>query len=160
MSVDPSPLAAAFVTDHRLITRRLNRLRKAVRRDDLPAARRIAAELDRLAGPHIQFEEEVLYPHIGRILGEAYAVQLYHEHDAGRTALGRITRPGRPGAFSPAEREELERLLDTAVEHAGTCATLVSHLSEVPPQDQAEMHSRLLAARRDPLRWTELPEHG
>jgi hemerythrin-like domain-containing protein len=157
MTAEQNPLTEAFVSDHRQITRRLSRLLKAVRDGDFEQSREIAVEVNRLAGPHIQFEEEFLYPHIARLLGRDYAVRLYEEHEAGRSVLKQLTRGDRATGFAAGEREALERLLGTAVEHAATCATLVSRMAEAPFNVQASMRAGLDRCRAAGLRWTELP---
>ncbi|HUG90390.1 MAG TPA: hemerythrin domain-containing protein [Planctomycetaceae bacterium] len=160
MTAERTPLAEAFVIDHREITRGLARLSQAVRDGDFTASRELALDVDRLAGPHILFEEQVLYPQIARLLGRDYAVQLYGEHEAGRSALEQLTRSDRPAGFRPGEQEELSRLLGAAVEHAATCATLVSRLSEFPRTVQIEMQARLDECHAASPAWTSLPRDG
>ena len=82
-----SELGEAFVEDHQHLTRGLNNILQALHRSDLQKAARMAGELDVLAGPHIQFEEEVLYPKVAKAQGEEFVNGLYHEHQLGKDAL-------------------------------------------------------------------------
>lgn len=150
-------LGDAFVHDHRQTTRRLSRLLKALRRNDPAEARRLADELDRIAGPHIRFEEEIFYPEVARILGREYAARLYDEHQIGRGALADILSRDTAGPLEPEEQKDLVGRVETAVSHAASCGTLLSHLTGMEESQQAEMLSRLEELRREGKRWTELP---
>jgi hypothetical protein len=71
-------LHMAFLEDHRHLTKGLAGLLKSLRRSDAPGATMIARELDRVAGPHMAFEETVLYPELVARLGQAFVDQLHH----------------------------------------------------------------------------------
>lgn len=151
-----SPLREAFLEDNRKLTRGLLRLLDALKENDLVAARREADRLDQDAGPHMAFEEQVFYPTLDRILGSAFVDQLYHEHaegqDAVRTVLNR--EPDHP--FADHERQALVEHVETALEHALSCGTLLSHVDVLEAPAKQEMLERLLELRRRGRRWTAL----
>jgi hypothetical protein len=156
MPTSRSPLAKAFLEDHRKMTRQMARLRDALRRDDLTAAVRLADELDQVAGPHIEFEETIYYPVLIEPLGKTFVKQLYREHDQGLKAVKALTRRkpnGKP--FSPSERQRLLEQVQTALEHAGTCGTLVSYLASVDEKQQSTLLEQLEKTRSQQRRWTE-----
>jgi hypothetical protein len=152
-----SELEKAFLDDHRHLTRGLSRLLEALRRNDVAEARQVADELDRVAGPHIEFEEETFYPQIGRAIGASNLDRLYEEHQVGLHAVDTLRRrdPGHP--LEPAERDTLVEEVQVALDHAVSCATLLSHLGDLDEKRQRELLDRLHDARRRGRRWSELP---
>ncbi len=154
---DSSSLAAAFTEDHRHFTRGLSHLLEALERDDLATAVELAEALDRVVGPHIEFEEEVFYPEVARALGSDYVHQLYHEHRIGQEALRTLLSHRRDGSLAADVRDELLSELRTAMDHALSCGTLLSQVT----RQSVEAQERMLERRREMLerghRWTELP---
>lgn len=152
-------LHQAFLEDHRQLTRGLAGIRQALRDRDLAEAARLAEELDRRAGPHMEFEETVFYPGLRNKLGSEFVDRLYHEHDTGRSAVAALIAMGPRATPTEAECRRLAERVDTALDHAKSCGTLLSHLGELDEQEHAEMLEELLAARERGRRWTELERH-
>ncbi len=152
-----SELARAFTDDHRVFTRGLSRILKALRRDDPATAVALAKELDRAVGPHIEFEEQVFYPVLVESLGKDFVSQLYREHRIGQTAVSvLVSHP--QGEPLPAEaRDRLIGQLETAMDHALSCGTLLSHVTSRDAADQLRMLEQLEDFSRRGHRWTELP---
>jgi hypothetical protein len=155
-----SQLGKAFVEDHRHLIRGFTDLKSALEQGDLDAARRIADQLDRAAGSHIRFEEEVLYPRVAEVRGRAFADRLYAEHAVGRAVIRQILDLPEGSALDPALRDQCVAGTGTALDHVLRCGTLLSHLTAPDASQQAELLDVLEAMRRHPRRWTELPEHG
>ena len=157
---ESTALAQAFGADHRSMMRGLAAILREIEAADCAAARQQAHEVDQLAGPHIQFEEEVLYPEIGRARGAEYERQLRDEHATIRNALARLlateVSPGEERAFC----EELRPAFETAVQHAESCGTLISHLKTLPSGEQERALARLLQLRELGTRWTAIPAPG
>ena len=154
MSVTVGSLAHAFVEDHRVFTRELVRLKEALQRRDWPEARRVADRLDLAAGPHIAFEERELYPLLGRIRGKAFADAMYAEHQEGASVI-RALAPARPDPDEP-EAQLLVEHANTMLDHAVRCGSLLSYVNTLDQTEQARLLDRLLACRKQPLRWSEL----
>ena len=57
-------LQTAFVDDHQTMTRGYVDLLEAIQSRDFALASQTAARIDELAGPHIEFEEQCLYPEV------------------------------------------------------------------------------------------------
>ncbi len=152
-----SPLAQAFIEDHQKVTRALVGLRDAVERGTLAEASARAQELDRVAGPHMEFEEKVFYPQVARMLGAEDTAMLYAEHHEGQEVVKALLGKEAAEPFSDGERTRLLRGLQTAFEHVLSCGTLVSHVTTLDAQDQARLLERLLAFRERGRRWSELP---
>lgn len=157
--VAESPLTAAFTEDHRSFTRGLSRILKALKSGDDATAVRLADELDRAVGPHIEFEEQVFYPEVAKSRGKEFTRELYREHRVGQSALKALLEPGRT-TFSAAEREDLVSRLETAMDHALSCGTLLSHITTRGEAEQERMLQELRQASRRGRRWTELPAGG
>jgi hypothetical protein len=153
-----SRVVEEFVADHRRMTRGLADLLSMLRRRELSAAIGAADLLDREAGAHIEFEEHVLYPEVGRSRGPQLEEKLRDEHEVVRRGLLRLQKLPAPDADDPQVRAELERAFETAIQHAEHCGTLISHLAALSPQRQQEALGRLEEFRRAGRRWTEL--HG
>ncbi len=148
-------LRDAFVEDHRHLTRGLNRLLKTLRAGDVESGVQIAEELDRTAGPHIQFEEEVLYPEIARTRGSEFTGRLYDEHGQALRAI-RTLLDADPEELPASAREQVIQDAQTGLDHAVSCGTLLSHLTTLPEEIQERLLGRLMELRREGRRWSEL----
>jgi hypothetical protein len=152
----PIFLREAFHQDHRVLVRDLKALREALLSRDVGEATRLADELDRAVGPHMQFEEEVFYPTLEKVLGRKFVDNLYDEHAEGQAAVRAL---GARPEGEPFRREERDRLLvqvELALNHALSCGTLTSHLAALSPEVRSEMLVQLLEIRARGGRWTEL----
>lgn len=157
METKNSPLTQAFLEDHREMTRRIAGLLDALKQDDCETAFQLAEELDRVAGPHLEFEEEAFYPLLIEARGREFVERLYHEHAEGRKAIEALLALKKTGEpLGTAQREEVLQGVQTALDHAGTCGTLLSHVSVLDDVRQAELLEKLQEARQRRHRWTEL----
>ncbi len=152
-------LSDAFLEDHQHLTRGLSATLDALEKDDLPGAVRLADELDRRAGPHIEFEEEVFYPEVAKSRGPDYVAQLHREHDSGRVAINRLLGNRTRERLEPEERTRIVAGLHEALDHAVSCGTLLSHVTTLDPARQQEVLEQLLSYRRKGHRWTDRPPY-
>ena len=76
-----SALVQAFLVDHRQFMKLLYDVSTALKDGDVKRARMLAENLNSIGGPHIAFEEAVLYPTL-QAEGEerAFVDSLYDEH--------------------------------------------------------------------------------
>jgi hypothetical protein len=149
-------LRDAFLEDHRALTRGLTRLVQALQQNDVALAVQLAEQLDRTVGAHMEFEEHVFYPELEKVLGAEFVSRLYHEHELGQGAVRSLVAhdPGAP--IDEDQRTELIGQLQTALEHALGCGTLLSHVAALDADAQAAMHAQLLAIRNTGTRWSTL----
>ncbi len=154
-------LRAAFLEDHRAMTRGFKRALDAVEANRMDDAVRAADDVDRVAGAHIAFEETVLYPRLREIVGDTYVDQLFDEHGEGRKAIASLLE-ARDGAAdeSAVDRGQVVAQLQTALDHAVTCGTLLSHVDAFSSAEQESMLARLLALRAGAPRWCAAPAAG
>jgi hypothetical protein len=157
MDNESSSLRNEFLSDHRRLTQGLARIQQALQANNLALARRVAHEVDRLAGPHVEFEEQVLYPELARVFGRHFVQQLHHEHEVGKQALRALVTQGEADLLDSSERAEILREVGAAMEHAFSCGTLLSHVDALEPADQARMLAQLDEIRTRGRRWTNLP---
>ena len=152
----PATLRDAFLEDHRHLTGGLSRALEALRRDDDAGAIREADLMDRTVGPHMAFEERVLYPLLAGLIGEQYVLRLLQEHGVGKQAVQRLLDQGPGVPLKPEERASLIESLDLMLDHAVGCGTLLSHLDGLHEERRKRLLDQLLALRRGEVRWTEL----
>lgn len=70
-----------FRNDHRQIRDLIMNLITAFIQNDMVKADKLTDKLNLVAGPHFQFEEEVLYPELIPLYGSEYINKLYIDHD-------------------------------------------------------------------------------
>lgn len=154
-------LHEAFLADHRALTRGLNDLRAALSQADTARACLVAGELDLRAGPHMEFEETLLYPALVRPLGAPAVRSLYREHAVGRAAIRQLQRlaeasaDDEPHLDEPTRRALLEQV-DTILEHVLGCGSLISHLDRLGAAEQRVMLGELRRLNRAGKRWTDI----
>ena len=91
-------LSIAFQRDHAVLGRGLHELAAALRDGDILSAKRVAAELDRDAGPHIAFEEQCFYPRMRDLLSDPKSTGSMRSTALVKLPLARSWRcPTRPG---------------------------------------------------------------
>jgi hypothetical protein len=151
-----STLRDAFLEDHQHLTRGFSDLIAAVRGDDPEDAGKIADELDRAAGPHIEFEETVYYPALVPALGADAVRRFYHEHAAGLRVIVAVLERDASKPFAEEEREALLADAREALDHALSCGTLLSHIVALDEERQAEMLDALNRTRGRGHRWSEM----
>lgn len=151
-------LAKAFLEDHKHLTQGFSSLLRALEEDDIAKASEIANDIDRLAGPHIEFEEEFFYPVVERSRGREYVSRLYKEHGAGLQVVKSLRE--REKKLDPKETEALVTAARTALDHAVSCGTLLSHVTTLGEQEQADLLQKLLDLRKHGRRWTAMMEEA
>ncbi len=148
-------LETAFLADHKKLTRGFRDLIKALEADDRAGVTRLTTELDLAAGPHIEFEEHVLYPTVEEERGGAYGDTLRHEHQVARSALCfLLDHADEP--LKPEDRARVIQQLRVGFEHAVACGSLLSHITVLDEASQEKMLGKLREYREQKLRWTKL----
>lgn len=148
-----SKLELAFLEDHRHLLKGLRAMGNALEAGDVERARSEAREVDRLVGPHMRFEEEEFYPTLREVLGDDYVDRLYDEHSEGQNAVRLLVGSEEP--LDAAERERLKGQIQTTLDHAVSCGTLLSHLDALDDSRQEKLLDRLLELRERQQLWSE-----
>mgnify|MGYP003381814514 CR=1 FL=1 len=140
-------LETEFAHDHRSLTRGFAQIMEALRQDDWTKAVQLATDLNQHGGPHISFEERVLYPIVRMSLGEEYVRNLYDEHDIAIDALrDLISHPSLADA-NEERKQYLLKMLQTGLDHAVSCGSLLSHLTVLDETTQEHLLDELHKSR-------------
>ena len=156
MDITNSSLSKAFMEDHRDLTQGFAQILLALRVNDLQRAALIAERLDRTAGPHIEFEEKVLYPAVAKDRGGQYTARLYREHRLGVELLVRLMESKGKTKLEALEREKSIQDVQIVVDHALSCGTLLSHLTILETEEQEKLLKQLLDFRQAGHLWSQL----
>lgn len=156
MKTEKTPLEEAFLEDHRHLTHGLARIREALRTADDTEAARTADEVDRVVGPHMRFEEEVFYPKLVEKLGGDFVDQLYGEHEIGQSAVKALVGLKPEERLTEGRRKELLDEVGTALQHARSCGTLLSHIADLDESEHRAMLQKLKKLRGSGIRWTDV----
>lgn len=148
-------LELEFLADHKKLTQGFQKLIAAVEENSPEETRRLADELDLVAGPHIEFEEHTLYPTVEGARGAEFGKALRREHQVARTAL-QFLQSQNSSPLSNDDRARVLEQLRVGFDHAVACGSLLSHLTVMTPVEQGEMLATLRSLRTQKLRWTEL----
>ncbi len=144
----------AFLVDHKKFMKLLVDVHAALQCGDISRAKTLGVELNAVGGPHIAFEEAVLYPAIDAATQDrGFVGQLYGEHQTIVKALTELLRLDESDEQRLAEVTEAFRL---GVEQAEHCGTLISRLSQMDECDQKEALDELIQLRSSKIVWTEL----
>ena len=149
-------LQAAFVDDHRAMTRGYRDLLEAVQSGDFVAATRIASTLDQRAGPHIEFEEQCLYPEVEESRGEMYTSRLYDEHAEVLSAIVELQSIPDDATPSKERTAHWAKQIQHGLDHAAACGSLLSHLQAQSAEQQQQFLEDLMRFRQQGHRWSEL----
>lgn len=149
-------LQDAFVEDHQKLTKGLSKLLTLVEASRFEEAARVARELDAVAGAHIEFEEKRFYPEVEKVRGPEYVDNLYDEHQSGVEAIRSLERLGGQKDVDPKERDRILHHLRRALDHTVSCGSLLSHVTSLNEEAQADLLKDLERFRSSGHRWTEL----
>jgi hypothetical protein len=160
MSDPVKQLLAAFQRDHATLGRGLHDLAVALRDRDILSAKRLAAELNQNAGPHIAFEEQYFYPKMRELIGDQEVDRLYAEHRVGQAALGRIL--SMPDAAWPNGNQVVVLLCDVELmeRHVAECGEMFGAMGRIPAGEQRALLAQLDELRASGQYWTELAPAG
>ncbi len=153
-----SAVVQAFLADHQQFMKLLYEVGAALNAGDVERARQLGAELDRVAGPHIAFEESVLYPAIDKQTQDrSFVPRLYDEHTSIVRALSKLLATGE---VDQQGLGELQTAFAEGLGHAEHCGTLISRLSALDPVDQQQALDELHRLRASNQKWTQLKKEA
>lgn len=152
---ETSELIKAFQEDHRVLGRGFYEISTALRGGDMAKAKDWAARVDREAGAHIAFEEEVFYPRLRELVGEEETDRLYDEHGEGLRVVQRLKTLGDEEGLDDSARQELLEFSEEMENHIAECGTLFGTIGRIPPAEQDALLSKLLEWRRKAPTWSD-----
>jgi hemerythrin-like domain-containing protein len=149
-----SALQQEFLDDHRVLIAGIKGIIEALEGGDSAKAVALASELDRQAGAHMAFEEEVFYPRLAEVYGEEFVTQMVSEHEAGQRAVRTLLAKNHDQPLTAEQREHVLEDLDVALKHVMSCGTMLSELSSGAEGQDARALERLRRLRDQGERWT------
>ena len=149
-----SPLVTEFLKDHQQFSRLLYEISKLLDAGEIEKAQERADELNRLAGPHIAYEEAELYPRLQQMgvtsVSEEHLVGEHHQ------VLDAVELLLSPGTLTPEQVAECREGIRVALDHAEHCGSLISLVSRLDEREQAASLVVLKQLRHEGKSWTEL----
>ena len=147
-----SALQQEFLDDHRVLISGLRDIITAIETDELERAVETAKRLDREAGAHMAFEEEVFYPQLARTYGDEFVERMVAEHEAGHRAIKSLIARQDAPRLAAEERSEILDDLGVALKHVMSCGTMLSELGtgKADVDEGALDHLRTLRDRAEP----------
>ena len=149
-------LKQEFIKDHQKLTRGFAQIIKAVKDCKWSDATAAAKELNREGGPHIAFEEDVLYPRVAQSRSEQSVRHLYEEHQDAIAAIQFLSTHSEGADITPDTKVELVNKLQTSLDHAVSCGTLLSYLTVLDESMQDELLAKLEQHRAEGKSMTDL----
>src|SRR3972149_4645697 len=132
-----------FREDHRQVRDGLLNIVNALKAKDVPEARRILDNINKLVGPHFRYEEEALYPALKVYLGE-YVDQLLTEHDGVIQTAATCAQLLEKDHLTDEEGEQDARAAKALLIHVSNCDGL-AFLSERLKKNELETLGKKLA---------------
>lgn len=151
-------LTQAFREDHAVLGRGFHDLSTCLRSSDLDQARVVADDLDRNAGAHIAFEEEVFYPALRKLLSDADSDRFHGEHGMGLRAVRTLLQLGKDESLPEGRIRDILADSEVMERHIAECGEVFGALARIPENEGRQMLSRLEELRELSPRWTEYAE--
>ena len=111
-----TPLVEEFLTDHKQMSRLLYEALAVTKQRNVQLARELAARLNYVSGPHIQYEEKELYPRLKNHYGRVSEEGLKREHHEIALGIRSLIQDQSPDTQA---LDEVERRLQIGLDHAG-----------------------------------------
>ncbi len=149
-----SALQQEFLEDHRRLIRELRAMLTSLERGDVASAVALAGELDEDAGAHMAFEEEVFYPRLARVHGQAFVDRMVREHATGQRAVKSLLSLAPGAVLAEADRQAIVQDLRVALGHVMSCGTMLSELDSGEAEADEQALARLRELRLDGALWS------
>lgn len=149
-------LEREFVRDHQVLTQGFSQILGALEENNWTSAVEAARKVNREAGRHIAFEEAELYPRVAQQRGADFSRQLVEEHRIATDAIRFLLQHPTPDDVQPEERMELIDEVQTGLDHAISCGTLLSHLTVLDAETQQKLLDSLEQCRKEAKQMTDL----
>jgi len=147
-----------FRNDHRQIRDLVLNLVGAFIQNDMEQAATLIKKLNIVAGPHFQFEEEVLYPELIPVYGPQYINKLYIDHDLVIARIRKLAEFIGKGQVDKKECDTAINLLGGLLPHLTDCeglSIMVETFKEKKINQITEALKQLRAKHIDLLDWAE-----
>jgi hypothetical protein len=109
-------------------------------------------------GPHMQYEEEVMYPALSTLYGDDYVTRMLEDHDRAFGVAGRLMEIASHDPITDGDVEDGERLIQGMLPHVTDCDGLVLAIEVLPEATQRKLFAardRALAEGLTMMEWGE-----
>jgi hypothetical protein len=154
MTSGQKPLFRAFRDDHAILGKGFHDLSACLRGNDVAGARRVAARVNREAGPHIVFEEESFYPALAQLSGFD-TDRLFGEHGEGLDVVRTLVEMEEGDALSEDQRTELLAKSEEMEDHIAECGELFEAIAKLSDAQQESLYEDLVAWRQKEPTWLD-----
>lgn len=150
---------AQLKSDHVKVRDILLDIIEAANKQDAAKALELLLRLDKLGGPHFQWEEETFYPTLERFYGGEYKEYLYSVHDRIIRAARKLAEILGKGELSEADAAKVIALVRADIlPHPIECEGLALFSERLTRQELDEMNEHFQKVRKDNhplLEWAE-----
>lgn len=133
-----------FRTEHREALQAFLGIAEAFRQRDGARIGELMGMANAGIGPHMQYEEETMYPSLVQFLGADYVAKMLSDHDRAFGVAGRLMELAGHQPITDDDIAEADSLVKGLIPHVSDCDGLVVFLELLPEREQ-----RALCASRD-----------
>jgi len=147
-----------FRNEHRAARDVLLAMMQAFRDRDAARIGELMARLDAGVGPHMRYEEEVMYPALTAVFGADYVERMLEDHDRGFGMAGRLMELASGNPISDQDVLEANRLIQRQLPHITDCDGLVLAIEVLPDERQRvlfEARDRAISEGLSMTQWGE-----
>ncbi len=135
--------------DHNWVRDILLDIIEASQRRDVTKALELLLRLDKLGGPHFQWEEEIFYPTLERFFGSEYKEYLFGVHDRIIRAARQLAEILGKGEISQEESRKIPSLIRSEIlPHPIECEGLTLFADKLTKEELEAMAKHFAAVRK------------
>jgi len=147
-----------FRDEHRAARDAFLGIGQALRNRDAARIGELMNQANAGIGPHMQYEEEEMYPALAELFGDDYVERMLEDHDRAFGVAGRLMELAGHDPITDEDIEEGNRLIQNLLPHVTDCDGLVLAIEVLPEQRQRrlfEARDRALAQGLTMMEWGE-----
>ncbi|MDQ4108099.1 MAG: hemerythrin domain-containing protein [Actinomycetota bacterium] len=155
---DLERFAEGFRNEHRAARDIFLGIGEALRRRDPATIGELMAQADAGIGPHMRYEEEVMYPALAPLYGQDYVERMLEDHDRAYGVAGRLMELASHDPITDGDIEEGNRIIQGLLPHVTDCDGLVLAIEVLPSERQRELfeaRDHALAEGLTMMQWGE-----
>jgi hypothetical protein len=158
METDLERFVEGFRNEHRAARDAFLGIAQALRDRDPSRIGPLMDQANTVIGPHMQYEEQEMYPALAALFGEEYIDRMLEDHDRAFGVAGRLMELASHDPISDEDVEEGERLIRNMLPHVTDCDGLVLAIEVLPDDRQRAIFSSRDRALGDPVTMMEWGE--
>jgi hypothetical protein len=136
-----------FRAEHRAGRDTFLEIGQALRNRDRVRIGELMDQANTLIGPHMQYEEQVMYPELGVLFGDEYVERMLSDHDGAFTVAATLMEIASKPEITDNDVDAGNAAIQHLLPHVTDCDGLVLAIEVLPPDAQ----ERIFAARHRSL---------